>query len=157
MKSMLFIFFTLFITAGTSIALPSSGYYNLNDIVLRHAPSAKQNGSAWDPMGGAPDIFLEIFIEDSYGVLTRQSSTSAKDNCGTSAIWSSPASIFIDARDIDDSDLKLVIKVWDEDMTNHDFIDAGSLLISEIEPGDVEMELSFGTTVSFTVVGPLVE
>jgi len=54
----------------------------------------------------------------------------------------------------DQSVLLLVQDVWDKDMSRHDFVDSGRIPLSDLEVGEVELELSFGTDVSFELKGP---
>jgi len=143
----------LAVTASVQ-ALPGAGFYTMSDIVIRNAPSEKPNGAAWDPMGGAPDLFLSISIVYGEDEEEHQGSTSAKDNCGTSATWSRSESFFVDRGDHDSEYVELLIEVWDEDMSRHDFVDSGRIPFSDLDIGEIEFELSFGTDVTFELEGP---
>lgn len=146
---------TLLLAFAASVqALPGAGFYVMSDILVRHAPSEKQNGSAWDPMGGAPDLFLSISIVYGGDEEEHQGSTSVKDNCGSSATWSRSEEFFAGRGDYDSEDVELLIEVWDEDMSRHDFVDSGRIPLSELDIGEVEFELSFGTDVTFELEGP---
>lgn len=138
----------------SAAALPGAGVYVMSDLIIRHAPSEKQNGSAWDPMGGAPDLFLSISVSYGRGEEEYQGSTSVKDNAGSSAIWSRSQAFFVGRGESNDDDIDLLIEVWDEDMSRHDFVDSGKISFADLETGEVEFELSFGTTISFSLEGP---
>ena len=144
----------LLLLAISASALPGAGWYTISDLILREVPSAKQNGSAWDPMGGAPDLFVSVWVDYGGGEEEHQSSTSVKDNAGSSAIWTRSVEFFVGRGESNDDDVELLIKVWDEDMSRHDFVDSGSFSFADLDTGEVELELSFGTTISFELEGP---
>jgi len=152
MSSILFLLVLL--GAMAAYALPGAGFYIMSDIIVRHVPSDKPNGSAWDPMGGAPDLFLRISIAYGRDEEALQSSTTAKDNCGSSAIWSRSEDFFVDRADSHSDDVDLLIELWDEDMSSHDLVDVGRVSLSDLEIGSVEIEMSFGTEISFELDGP---
>ncbi len=138
----------LLVSVGTLFAVSESGFYDLNDLLVRHAPSSKQNGSAWDPFGGAPDLFLQFFIvtDDSDEF---QFPTGIKENCGTSASWSSTWEIAIRSSELESESAYLVVKVWDEDAMQSDFMDSGRISLWSLVEGENEIECTYGTDVSF--------
>jgi hypothetical protein len=136
------------VSVGITFAVSESGFYDLNDVLVRHAPSSKQNGSSWDPFNGAPDLFLQFFIvtDDSE---ERQFTTGIKENCGTSATWSSTWEIAIRSSELESGSAYLLIKVWDEDAMQSDFIDSGRISLSSLVEGENEIECTYGTDISF--------
>ncbi len=154
MKKVSATFIILLAFATVANALPGAGWYLMSDIIVRHIPAHKQNGSAWDPMGGAPDVFVSVWVVYGGAEEEHQGSTSVKDNAGSSAIWSRSQEFFVGRGESDDNDIELLIKVWDEDMSRHDFIDSGKISFADLNTGEIEIELSFGTTISFELEGP---
>ncbi|MCK5034426.1 MAG: hypothetical protein KAS73_00920 [Candidatus Sabulitectum sp.] len=154
MKSMNFAFIVLLVLTASATALPGAGEYSMSDIIVRNLPAKKQNGSAWDPFGGAPDVLVAIYID--YGdEVEHYSSTSEKENSGSSAIWSRTESFFVSAGEANREDVELLIKVWDIDSRNgNDFIDSGKISFSDLETGEVELELNYGTVITFELEGP---
>jgi len=134
-------------------SLPESGYYDVQEVLVRNALSAKQNGSAWDPFGGAPDLVLQFLIEDNgneWVIIT----TGTKENSGTSASWSSEWEIAFEDPLQESSSAYLIIKVWDSDSHQSDFMDSGRIALSDLVVGENVIECNYGTRVSFEIDGP---
>lgn len=145
---------SLFCAVMVSAALPESGYYEIEEVLIRYSPSEKQNGSAWDPFGGAPDLFLEFCIEEGdydWVILT----TGTKENSGTSASWSSEWEIAFESPLLaNETDAYLRVKVWDSDTYQSDFVDSGRIAISQLVAGENTIECNFGSRITFIIDGP---
>lgn len=134
-------------------SLPESGYYDIEEVLVRYAPSSKQNGSAWDPFGGAPDITLQFLVEESgddWVIIT----TGTKENSGTSASWSSEWEIAFEDPLQESNSAYLVIKVWDSDTHQSDFMDSGRIALTDLVVGENTVECNYGTRVTFVIDGP---
>ena len=149
-----FIFILVIFTVVAQASLPESGYYNVEEVLIRNAPSEKQNGSAWDPLGGAPDIFLEFCIEEGgsdWVIFT----TGTKENSGTSASWSSEWEVVFESTLLEEStEAYLRIKVWDSDTYQSDFVDSGRIKMSQLITGENTIECNFGSRITFVLSGP---
>ena len=153
MNSKLIILALLLMLGSSAVALSGAGEYYMSDIILRNIPEKKLDGHRWDPMGGAPDLFIRIYVVYENGEEVLHSTTAVKGNT-RSAIWSNSESFFASTGESNSDDIELMFKVWDEDMSRHDFVDSGRIPLSDLEVGEVEFELSFGTDVSFELEGP---
>lgn len=131
-----------------------TGLYEVSNLLVRNAPSSKQNGSAWDPMGGAPDILLEIFTDNGSGAVF-ETYTSTRENSGTSAVWSDTYLIQIcGPEDFSGAETQnLLFKVWDSDTMSPDFMDSGTIGADEISTeGTNTVVCNYGTTITFDIV-----
>jgi hypothetical protein len=131
-----------------------SGAYELGDLLIRHAPSTKQDGRAWDPFGGAPDIYVSFYLQ-SGRTEEHLFNTADKEDCGSSAAWSSYWETYFSSDEIDDPDTFLFVKVWDFDVDADDFMDSGRIAITDLINGENLIECNYGTEVSFSLGGPL--
>ena len=140
-------------TATCFSTLPESGFYNVEDMLVRYAPAAKQNGSTWDPLNGLPDIFLEFSMDDGdYDWVIH--TNGVKENSGTSASWSHSWEICFEDPSQESSDIHLMVKIWDSDSFQSDFMDSGSIPLSSLVVGENEIQCNYGSHVTFTITGP---
>jgi len=142
-----------FLTSLATASLPESGYYGIQEVLVRYAPSSKQNGSAWDPLGGQPDINLQfLFEEDGFEwvIIT----TDTKENSGTSASWSSEWEIVLENPLQDSRSAFLIVKVWDSDTYQSDFMDSGRTPLADLVVGENTIECNYGARVTFVIDGP---
>lgn len=131
-----------------------TGVYEISNLLVRNAPATKQNGSAWDPLGGAPDILLEIFTDNGVGP-SLETVTNHKENSGTSAVWSESYVISICGPEefSGPETQSLLFKVWDSDTASPDFMDSGTIDINDIDTeGSNTVNCNYGTTISFDIV-----
>jgi hypothetical protein len=144
----------LFCAVMADSAIPESGYYEIEEMLIRYTPSEKPNGSAWDPLGGAPDLFLQFSIEDSVNswvLLT----TGVKENSGTSASWSSAVEIAIESPLLENETVAyLSVNVWDSDTYQSDFVDSGRIAFSRLVVGENTIECDSGSRITFVIDGP---
>ena len=130
-----------------------TGVYEISNLLVRNAPATKQNGSAWDPFGGAPDIQLEIYTDNGSG-LVLETTTGHKENSGTSAVWSGTFIIGIAGpEDFSGPETQsLFFKVWDSDTASPDFMDSGSISTEDIDTEATNtVYCNYGTTISFDI------
>ena len=130
-----------------------TGVYEISNLLVRNAPATKQNGSAWDPFGGAADIQLEIYTDDGSG-LVLAATTPHKENSGTSAVWSGTFIVSIcGPEDFSGPETQsLFFKVWDSDTASPDFMDSGLISTEEIcTVGTKTVNCNYGTTITFDI------
>lgn len=148
------ILLVLLLTTAAYAALSESGYYDIEEVLIRYAPETKQNGDAWDPWGGAPDLFLEFGIGDS-DISIDFFTTGEKENSGTSASWSSEWEIVFESPYLESSSGAYIwVKVWDSDTYDDDFVDSGRISTSDLVVGENTIECNYGSTVTFILDGP---
>lgn len=156
MKSKLVILALLLMLGSSAVALSGAGEYSMSDIILRNIPETKLDGHRWDPMGGAPDLFIKIYVVYENGEEVLHSTTAVKGNT-RSAIWSNSESFFASTGEPNSDDIELMFKVWDEDMSSHDFVDSGKISFSDLDTGHIQLELNYGSVLSFELTGPFTD
>ena len=130
-----------------------TGVYEISNLLVRNAPSSKQNGSAWDPLGGAADIQLEIFTDNGSGQVL-ETVTGNKENSGTSAVWSGTFIIGIcGPEDFSGAETQSILfKVWDSDTASPDFMDSGLINTEDIDTENSNtVNCNYGTTITFDI------
>jgi len=101
-----------------------SGICEIGSVEFSSLPRRKPNGSAWDPLGGAPDPMLIIYIDD----VERYTSNALSDRYGSLSWRPNLAVNFSDVS-------KITLEVIDEDMSNHDRMFIKDLDVDEMRWG----------------------
>jgi hypothetical protein len=131
--------------------------YEISNLLVQDALASKQSGAAWDPFGGAPDLYVEVRYQTQFtnfpAIRTR-----AIENSGTSAIWGESIEIemcnpdFTIPEGYGTWDPVLTFKIWDSDTYQPDFVDSGEILVSDISLTEtVSIECVHGTVISFDI------
>ncbi len=130
-----------------------TGIYEITNLLVRNAPASKQNGSAWDPFGGAPDLDIDIY-SDNGSSESYECGTIEKENSGTSAIWDAPLILQIcGPEDFSGPETqRLIFKVWDSDTSSPDFMDMAEIQIDDMSVDETNtIHGNYGTTISFDI------
>ncbi len=128
-----------------------TGVYEISDIVVRYVPSSKQNGDAWDPFRGKPDLYLVVFIDDGSG-LDRVGTTRAIENAGSTASWSGLSPFLIcGPEEFSGPEVQsITFKIWDSDTYDPDFVDSGEISTSDlINAAENTVECNYGSEITF--------
>ena len=128
-----------------------TGIYSISNIVVRDTPSSKQNGDAWDPFGGLPDLYITVHTSDGSST-ENQGSTRAIENAGSTASWSSlsPIAICGPEQFSGPETLTLIFKVWDSDTYDPDYMDTGEISTSELTTdGENTVYCNYGSEITF--------
>ena len=130
-----------------------SGLYEISNLRVSGAPDSKQNGSAWDPFGGLPDLQVTIHTVSESGEYEAES-TRHIENSGTAASWPETLMFRISGpEEFSGPEVeKLVFKVWDSDTYDPDFVDSGEILTSEVSTDETNtVRCNFGTIIEFDI------
>jgi len=126
----------------------SPGMYVVSEVTVRDAPSTKADGRAWDYLNSPPDLYVELYIRN-YGNDYLQKTWGTKQDCGTSATWSSTCDLEL-TRDLTEGEQAyLKFLIWDDDPDQPDFVDGGSISIQDLVLGYNQFDCSNGTQISF--------
>jgi hypothetical protein len=137
---------------ASSAAALDEGFYIMSELTVRDAPSVKPDGRGWDAFG-QPDLFIQVFISN-FGNDYLQKTWGTKQDCGTSATWSSTCTLTL-TRDLTEGEQAyLTFQVWDDDPDAADFVDAGTISMHDLAVGDNEINCYSGTEISFILDGP---
>lgn len=139
----------LLLTTAASLAI-SPGEYSISELTVRNIPATKPNGSAWDAMNSPADLYVVFYLRN-FGNDYHQMTWGTKQNCGTSATWSSDCVLFLsqDLTDGDQSYLKFVI--MDEDPDADDLVDIGMISFRALSLGSNQLTSERGSQVSFVL------
>jgi hypothetical protein len=130
-----------------------SGIYEITDIVVRDVPGTKQDGDAWDPFGGLPDIYLTVFTDDGSGPVA-QGSTRVVENAGSTASFEGiPLFRIFGPEEFSGPEVqRLVFKIWDLDTFDPDYIDTGEISTSVVDAhAENTVVCNYGTEITFTI------
>jgi len=124
--------------------------YLVSEVTVRDAPSIKLNGSAWDYLNSPMDMIIQLYITN-YGNNYLQKTWGTKQDCGTSATWSSTCDLEL-TRDLTQGEQAyLTFMIWDDDPDQADYVDGGSISFQDLVIGDNDIECENGTEVSFVL------
>jgi hypothetical protein len=127
------------------------GIYVISDIIMRDVPGQKRDGRGWDSWGGAPDLFI-IFKTETDDDDRHLFTTNARENSGDTEIWSSSWEFSLQLPEIESDHGYLTVNVWDEDMSNHDFVDNGSIGLSDLVIGENTIDCVYGCEITFDLI-----
>ena len=133
-----------------------TGVYSFDDVVIRDAPSRKQDGSAWDPFGGLPDLYITVFTSGD-GSSSEMCSTREIENSGSTASWANLSIVMICGPEQfsgdGDGTESILFKVWDSDTYDPDFVDSGEIQVCDLVEGEpATVQCSYGSQITFTPV-----
>jgi hypothetical protein len=138
----------LLIIASASALSP--GMYEVSEVTVRDAPSTKPDGSSWDYLNSPPDLIIQLYISN-YGNDYLQKTWGTKQDCGTSATWSSTCDLELTSDLTEGEQAYLSFMIWDDDPDEADFVDGGSIGFQDLVTGENEIYCSYGTEISFTL------
>ena len=138
----------LLLIIGSASAVTTSGWYQLSDLRVYDLPPSKANGSAWDPLGGAPDVMVSLQTDMGDGVYD-DFTTRVVSDVTTSASWATEEVIAV-YTGIDSP--SLYFTVTDHDISNHDPMDCGSIYASELSTTETNLvRCEYGTKIEFSL------
>lgn len=130
-----------------------TGVYEITDIVVRDVPRSKQDGDAWDPLGGLPDLYITVFTDAGSGPYS-QGSTRVVENAGTTASFEGIAPFLIcGPEDFSGAEVqRLIFKIWDSDAFDPDYIDTGEISTSVVDAHGVNtVTCNYGSEITFRI------
>lgn len=139
----------LLVVTAASFAI-SEGTYSISELTVRNVPATKPDGRAWDVMNSPPDLAVLLYISN-YGNNYLQNTWGTKQDCGTSATWSSTCELHF-SRDLTEGEqafLKFV--VGDDDFGEPDLIEVATISFQDLRLGENEIVCPRGTEVSFVL------
>jgi hypothetical protein len=137
--------------ASSSAAL-DTGVYVVSELTVRGVPSTNSSGIDWDAWS-QPDLYVQFFITN-FGNNYLQQTWGTKQDCGSSATWSSTYAVMLTNDLTDGAQAYLTFSVWDDDTYTDEFVCTGAVRIQSLLIGVNEISCGNGARISFVLDGP---